>query len=285
MLKICLKFNNQMKKPNNQFSSPKKPPSQNQCIDEWARIEKLKRERNQYRTEEHHMNELENFELSSYSDLSSDSQTELPIERLNSTPRTTKTKEDPSLLPHPGKMKKAPVSLKKMKMSKMSNIKSSRPKIAMEPFNMREERDNHFIDNKGNFLYKNYNAHNDAWLLSLDEEVSDVNILKNKKKIYEYAMNKKILRARSDESSVISVDEAMTSESFKEKKIETLKTTLLSLLETGESANRAINRIHRMIPEKKSFKPYKKNVRKNKTGKQIYFVIFQLILNSKNLIF
>jgi hypothetical protein len=254
-----------MNNPNNQFSSPKKPPTQNQCIDEWAKVEKLKRQRDNYKTEEQRLSELEKFELSSYSDLSSDSQTELPIERLNSTPKTNKKNEDPSLLPHPGKLKKGSTSLKKLKMAKILNSKA-RPQIAMEPFHMKEERDYHFIDKKGNFLYKNYNAHNDAWLLSLDEEVADVNILKNKQKTYQYALNKKISRARSEESSLISVEEPMTSESFKEKKIETLKTTLLNLLENGESANRAINRIHKMLPEKKSFKPYKKNVRKNKTS-------------------
>ena len=86
--------------------------------------------------------------------------------------------------------------------------------------------------------------------------------MKNKKKTYEYAINQKIIRARSEESSLKSADDLITSDNFKEKKIETLKTTLLELLETGESANKAIKRFTGFLPGAKKFKPFKKNVRK-----------------------
>lgn len=249
----------------NKFSSPKKPPTQDKCVDEWAKIDKLRRQKDINKTEEQRLIDLEKFEESEFSDLSSDSQTELPVERLNSTPKMSKLRQEPTLLAHPAKPGRLPVTLKGLSRSVKRNT-ASRPRIAMEPFNMREERDHHFIDGKGNFLYKNYRAHNDAWLLSLDEEVADPQILKDRRKTYEFALQKKISRAQSEDSSVKSIEDPMTSESFKEKKIETLKSTLLGLLEPGESANRAINRIHKLLPEKKSFKPYKRNVRRSSKG-------------------
>ena len=259
-----------MKQTPNQFSSPKKPITKNQCLDDWARIEELKRKKKTQQTEEQILDNVEKYEELDYSDSSSDSQTELPVERLNSTPKSFKAKGIPGKLAHPakpGSMKKSKkiISLKPKKF--MKSVQLNRPRISMEPFNMKDERDNHFIDSRGNFLYKNYNSHNDAWLLSLDEEVRDPKILKNKKKTYEFAINQKIIRARSEESSLKSADEFITSDSFKEKKIETLKITLLELLETGESANKAIKRFTGSLPGAKKFKPFKKNVRKNQSSK------------------
>jgi DNA uptake protein ComE-like DNA-binding protein len=115
-------------------------------------------------------------------------------------------------------------------------------------------------------MYQNYRTYNDAWLLSLDEEITDTRILKNRQKTYQEALNRKISRAKSEESSLISGEDQMTPENFKEQKIEGLKTTLLSLLETGESPNRAIKRFTGLLPEKKAFKPFRKNVRKNTIG-------------------
>ena len=251
-----------MKQTPNQFSSPKKPAKQKQPKDEWAKIDKLKREKGFFKTEEQRVADMEDFEESYSSDFSLDSQTELPVERLNSTPRTIKSTTEQTVLPHPAK----PGRIIKGKSLK-SRPSSQRPKISMEPFNMREERDNHFIDRKGNFLYKNYRSHNDAWLLSLDEELTDPKVLGNKKKTYQFALNQKISRAKSEESSLISEDQ-MNSESFKERKIETLKTSLLGLLEIGESANKAIKRFTALLPEQKVFKHFKKNVRKNTVGKK-----------------
>lgn len=261
-----------MQPTSNKFSSPKKPPTQNECIDEWAKIDQLRRQKPSNKTEEQRLIDLEQFEQSEFSDLSSDSQTELPIERLNSTPKSSKLNNEPTLRAHPAKPGRVPARLKGLSRKNKRNT-ASRPQIAMEPFNMREERDNHFIDSKGNFLYKNYRAHNDAWLLSLDEEVADPQILKDRRKTYEFALQKKISRVQSEDSSVKSIEDPMTSESFKERKIETLKSTLLNLLESGESANRAINRLHKLLPGKKSFKPYKRNIRKNTKGESRFWLI------------
>ena len=222
-----------MKQTPNQFSSPKKPITKNQCIDEWAKIEKLKKKKNINQTEEQIIAKVEKYEESDYSDFSSDSQTELPIERLNSTPKTLKSKGNQTFLAHPAK---PGTMIKSNKFNNfrtkefMKSVQLNRPQIAMEPFHMKDERENHFIDSRGNFLYRNYNSHNDAWLLSLDEEVRDPKILKNKKKTYEYALTQKIKRARSEENSLMSAEDLITSDNFKEKKIETLKTTLLELL-------------------------------------------------------
>lgn len=250
----------------NQFCSPKKPVSQDQCVDEWAKVERLKRRREASKTEEQQLRDLERYEESDFSDLSSDSQTELPIERINSTPRASRVRKERTLLAHPAKPGRAPSSLAKGRQQRPGGGKMKRPYIPLEPFNMRDERENNLIDSKGNFLYKNYREINPAWLISLNEEVADPSVLKNRQKTIEYAAQKKISRAQSEASSLKSLDEPITSESCKEKKLETMQAALLTLLKDGESPNKAVIRIYKQLPGKKIIKPFKRNVRKGRKG-------------------
>ena len=258
-----------MKQTPNKFYSPKKPGPVEAKEDEWAKVDRLKRQKPRFKTEEQRVREMEDFEESYSSDFSLDSQTELPVERLNATPKSIKSNTElKTELPRPGRPGRTPgASLNKPGRGRTArSVRSQTPKVGMEPFNMREERDHHFIDSRGNFLYRNYKTHNDAWLLSLDEEVADPRILRDKQKTYQFALNQKISRARSEESSLLSGEDQMTPENFREQKIESLQTTLLGLLEPGESPNRAIKRFTSLLPGKKTFKPFKKNVRKNTLG-------------------
>ena len=227
----------------NRFASPKKPQSEGkelleskpstEPVDEWKKIELLKMKK-MPKTEQEILKEVQEYE--EHLDISSLSDSdEKPFPKINSVSR-----EDVSCTAHLNKI------------------------IPLEPFNLRDEIDCNLIDSNGNFLIKNFNnSYNDAWLMSLDENISDPLILKDRKKTFEYVIKKKM----SEDSSLKSVDEKDTTESLKDKKLETIKSALLDLLINGESPNQAIHRYRKLLPSKNLLVPYKKNKRTLTTGK------------------
>ena len=228
----------------NRFSSPKKPSAVKktgknvQVVDEWDKIKQLK-EKKKRLTEEEYMEQIEQFKEQIDSSDSENSE-EVSYERITSTPGNDSFSN----------------SLKKV--------------IPLEPFNLKEERECNLIDSKGNFTHKSFNSmYNDAWLMSLDENISDPKMLKDRKTTFEYVYKKRM----SEDSSIISGDDKDIPENFKKKKIESIKSTLLQLLQSGESPNQAIKRYRACLPKKVIPKPFKKNIRKLAQSKFLHISV------------
>jgi hypothetical protein len=154
------------------------------------------------------INKIEEYEQSLRSSEISDS-VEIPLQKLNSTPGN----KTPNL------------SFKK----KLSNL---------EPFNFRETRGYNLQNKEGQSSFcKNKQFLNNIWIACLDEEIKDLDHLKNTKTTFEYIQKKRM----SEESSLLSLDEF--SESYKERKLESIKDTLMNLLKKGESPCKALARL------------------------------------------